>query len=281
MPYVEQARKVMRKLWDCVDKADEKSLAEEELYKHLCLCAKGSASGEWSCGGYTNMDDLFGMEEAEIAVKCKEAYQAMDAAKQEGKVTFDDALDVLLKSVEERVGGNLSILDVVHPENDEGITNAGDMEVHMIKRVAMKFAGWTPVTGQERLEHLQKFARRVFDAMDANKDGFIERDELEQAIRGSMMAQIPPSMQVDQAMKDELDQECNSMVDQAYACADTDRDDRLTYAFWASGFPNSRKSCPELAEEIESRLVSLDALDMGEWPDIDDGFREMSKGLLE
>ncbi|CAE8617439.1 unnamed protein product [Polarella glacialis] len=199
----------------------------------------------------------------------------MDTAKQEGKVTFDDALDVLLNTFAARIGGDLRILDMAHPEEI----------MKLIWGVALKFEGRAPITGQERLEHLQKFARRVFDAIDANKDGFVEKDELKQAIRGTMMADIPPSMQV--SMKDELDQECNDAVDQAYACADTDRDDRLTFdeaylAFWAAGIFIELEGEPEGKEAAESAaLVVLDSMGPRAWVEIGDRFRKMSKSLLE
>jgi len=68
---------------------------QEELYQHLVLCSKGSAAGDWSVQGmWPFMDDLYGMEEDSIRLKCKDAYQAMDATKKEGKVRANDILEM-------------------------------------------------------------------------------------------------------------------------------------------------------------------------------------------
>ena len=73
--------------------------SQEELYQHLVLCSKGSAAGDWCVEGmWPFMDDLYGMEEDTIRLKCKDAYQALDAIKKEGKVPVNNTYEMKIRT---------------------------------------------------------------------------------------------------------------------------------------------------------------------------------------
>jgi len=287
MPYVENARKIMQQLWDRVEKADSSCLTEEEFLAHLCLCAKGSAGGEWSTRGFTNLEDIFGEDPADIAPKCKVAYAAMDAIKKEGKVTFDDAFQCLLNSITERIpNGDLAYLDVEFPEDGEGWTNHGDSEVQSLRRVAEKFEGKKPETASERLEWFKALGHKVFDMVDVDKDGFLEKSEVRQGAMDAMLLMMPKSMRA--SMAEEMSEECDNMVETCYGCADANLDGKLSFeeaylGFLASGFIEEFEGEPPQGQvALESATMkALEAMEMGSWLDLESRMLDMTRGLLK
>ena len=152
-------KSMAKEVWEKVKKADEKVLTEDELHRHLVLCAKGSAQAQWSRSGFTSWEEtLKSMNEEMIREKCTEAFEILDC-KREGRVCFDDAFEGLLKS------WYYTRRKTAYMDKDDFLT---------IAKIANKFEGCVVTSGQDRYNLYLAVGKDVFDAMDTNKSGFVE-----------------------------------------------------------------------------------------------------------
>ena len=158
----EVCKAVAQEVWDKVEKADGNVLTEDDLYKHLVKCSKGSAQAEWNARGFIeDLEDLGGLDEETIKVRCAKVFAVLDGEKREGKASFDDAFESLCKKHDETFPCKLAQHD--------------DMWLKgVLMPTAAKFEGCIVTTGEDKYNFFLTQIRVLFDAIDTNKSGLLE-----------------------------------------------------------------------------------------------------------
>jgi hypothetical protein len=167
-------------------------------------------------------------------------------------------------------------------EVERGMT-AGGQCLHFIKQISKKFQGKTPQSGNEWYSFYVKLGRSVFDKIDSNKDGFLDKDDLKKAALAVQLQMMPPCMHEDFIREfNEVDGEGDQMLEAVFASMDTNNDGKISFeeafkAFLKSWILKEDSDADTNMSEPESTSLTADVVAKFDIMSMDDKVDQMEK----